>query len=815
MNKDIFNKKFHLLDVEKSLLALILTKRGVIDDVVSILKKDDFDNGSDTINKTVYDLCIRCYERYKYVSIPAVIDEIKNSGVIRLASVATMDINQYVESLGVMLIRDDNHIGLANILKEASIRRKIFIATSEIQFNLLNNPFDNPNFAISSAEKIFSDCVNKVDRGSDRPVNIYSDIAEALEETKHQDYTTKGHPCPYPTIQKIFGSLTRPGNITLFTSRSGVGKALSNTEKVRMGDGSLKFICDIQVGDKVYSNMGRITTVEGVYPQGRRRTVRFLWEDGRKPTTCDYDHLWEVCSFIDSTPRVEILTSSEIYRRIKGGQKLYIPISYFSREDCLSAKALRPYRYLGKYFRDGKLEDNEEALMFEFFKDFEGLENRHIEDLDFERLPISGKIVFLKEYLNNNPLFYIRKKTFRNINNINQSKNESYTVNFATTNDKFGKTIVNFFRSIGGVGKMHFNRKDKNYKVSCSSNRILRAENRRNGSSDYQLRNTSDFIKIYDVELAGKKPCTCIKVKDASHLFLLENNVLTHNTQITMDIATKISEKYNVPILHFDNGEMSERELQYRRLSALSGVNYYDIESGKWCQSPSSVAKLKRAIAETEGREFFYYQIAGRSFDEMRDLIKSFYENICKGGQMLFCFDYMKPSQNGTFNEQEHQYLGRLMDKFKTLIHDEIKVNGKPVISMLTSVQSNKLGIVAKKSSNEMEDSENVFGLSDRLIHYASHCAILRNNTNDETLFQGKEFGTHKLIFIKGRFLGEDTDGYLKLVEMPDGSLRKNSINLDFSNFSITDKGDLRDIVRSLSACNTTIKKAPGVDVPF
>lgn len=814
INKDIFNKKFNLLDVEKSLLALILTRKGVIDDVSRILKKDDFENGNDTVNKTVYDLCLRCFDRYRYVSIPAIIDEIKNSGIIRLTSVANMDISQYIKSLGIMIIRDDNHIGLANILKEASVRRKIFIATSEIQFNLLNTPFDNPNKSVSNAEKIFSECTNKIDRGADRPVNIYHDIADALEETKNQDFSTKGYPCPYPTVQNIFGSLTRPGNITLFTSRSGVGKALANYENVRMADGTLKRICDLKIGDEVFSIKGNKTRVAGVFPQGRKEMIRFYWEDGRESTVSSYDHLWQVCSFINRRKKIEVITSAEIARRLKGGEKLYIPTSYFVKKNVYGKAIREDYILLGRYFRDGKIEDEEYEHLLNVFPDMEALKDRVLDKIDFERFPLSGRMYFIKEYIKENPQFYIRRSDF----NLGLVKDErlgtSYRIKFSTEDNEYANSIIKLFRSVGGVGKVNYSAKQNKFEVVCFTSKYghyKRAKKVRGLHSKY----VQDYIKLHDAKSIGKLPCTCILVKDPSHLFLLENNVLTHNTQITMDIATKVSEQYNVPILHFDNGEMSERELQYRRLSSLSGVNYYDIESGKWCQSPQNVAKLKQALSMVHGKEMFYYQVAGKSYDEMRDLIKSFYENVCKGGQMIFCFDYMKPSQNGTFSEQEHQYLGRLMDKFKTLIHDEIKVDRKPVISMLTSVQSNKLGIVAKKSSNEMEDSENVFGLSDRLIHYASHCAILRNNTNDEFQFQGNGFGTHKLIFIKGRFLGEDVGGYLNLVQMPDGSLRKNSINLEFNNFSVEEKGDLRDIVKSFSARNTTVKKTSGVAVPF
>jgi hypothetical protein len=48
---------------------------------------------------------------------------------------------------------------------------------------------------------------------------------------------------------------------------------------------------------------------------------------------------------------------------------------------------------------------------------------------------------------------------------------------------------------------------------------------------------------------------------------------------------------------------------------------------------------------------------------------------------------------------------------------------------------------------------------------------------------------------------------------MPDGSLKKNFVNLDFNNFAITERGDLRDIVDGLSA-NATIKNDSDDDVP-
>ena len=74
---------------------------------------------------------------------------------------------------------------------------------------------------------------------------------------------------------------------------------------------------------------------------------------------------------------------------------------------------------------------------------------------------------------------------------------------------------------------------------------------------------------------------------------------------------------------------------------------------------------------------------------------------------------------------------------------------------------------------------------------------ILRNKTADEMETEGGRFGSHKLINVKARHLGSDIAGAVEPVRIGD-SLRKNSINLDFNNFNISERGDLRDIARML-----------------
>jgi len=135
-----------------------------------------------------------------------------------------------------------------------------------------------------------------------------------------------------------------------------------------------------------------------------------------------------------------------------------------------------------------------------------------------------------------------------------------------------------------------------------------------------------------------------------------------------------------------------------------------------------------------------------------------------------------------------------MVDKFKRLIQKELSFDEGPMVSMVTSVQSNRYGITNNRNVNNVVDDESIVSLSDRITQFCSHMFILRQKVADE-LIEDNGFGTHKLINIKARHLGQDIDGAIQPVRMEDGSLKRNFINLDFSNFGITERGDLRDLL--------------------
>jgi replicative DNA helicase len=270
-------------------------------------------------------------------------------------------------------------------------------------------------------------------------------------------------------------------------------------------------------------------------------------------------------------------------------------------------------------------------------------------------------------------------------------------------------------------------------------------------------------------------------------------------TTFALDFVTKVSAKYDAPIIHFDNGEMTEEELLFRQCSALSGVPHYLIESGDWRKSPEAEKKIRDLWPKIKKMKLYYHNVGGSSSDEMVNTLRRFYfSKVGRGNKALFSFDYIKTTFEPFGNKSEWQIVGEMLDKFKCCIKDEITVDGEPILNMFTSIQSNRFGISRNRDSQNVVDDESVVSLSDRVQQFCSHMFILREKTEDELINDGPQFGTHKLIGLKARHLGEDWEGHIRPVQAGD-ALRRNFINLEFKNFGVKECGDYRDIVRGES----------------
>lgn len=294
-------------------------------------------------------------------------------------------------------------------------------------------------------------------------------------------------------------------------------------------------------------------------------------------------------------------------------------------------------------------------------------------------------------------------------------------------------------------------------------------------------------------------------------------------TQFCMDFTTRVAAKERIKVLHFDNGEMSEEELIFRQCSAMTGIPVYLLQSGKWrtssyngMSSKQVVAKVRSAWNKCKKMEFYYENVAGMTPDEMCSLLKRFYyTKVGRGNQLIFSFDYIKSDFSSTGDKNGWMQVARMVDKFKQTIHRELCFDGKPCVSMITSVQANRSGITNNRSAENIVDDESVVSLSDSITQFCSHLFLLRNKVAEEIAEEGEHWGTHKLISLKYRHLGKEALRAINPVVMPDGSNKRNYINLKFKNFRVQEIGDLQDYVDSVNHVDVGVNNQnPATDLP-
>ena len=351
------------------------------------------------------------------------------------------------------------------------------------------------------------------------------------------------------------------------------------------------------------------------------------------------------------------------------------------------------------------------------------------------------------------------------------------------------------------------------------------------GADQLYNKNIRDFeitddgpINLFDimesvVEERGNNPITEFgmlgphdRINDIYGSLLLAGNISVivarsgvGKTQFCMDYTTRTSAKYDVPVLHFDNGEMSEEELIFRQCSAMTGIPVWLLQTGKWRTSSYKnwsveevVQKVRSAWDKIKNMKFYYENVAGMSADEMCSLLKRFYySKIGRGNPLIFSFDYIKSDFGNMGKADGWQQVAYMVHKFKQTIHRDLCFDGKPCVSMITSVQSNRLGITNNRGADAIVDDESVVSLSDGITQFCSHLFLLRRKVAEEIHEEGARFGTHKLVNLKARHLGKDALRHINPVVMPDGSNRSNFINLNIENFRINECGDLQDIVDS------------------
>lgn len=267
-------------------------------------------------------------------------------------------------------------------------------------------------------------------------------------------------------------------------------------------------------------------------------------------------------------------------------------------------------------------------------------------------------------------------------------------------------------------------------------------------------------------------------------------------TSLGMFYNTYLAEKYNIPILHLDMGEMSPLELQTRAVCCLSKgkVPLWAIESGEWRNNNEWFNIVRNDIWPRVKKLKMYYQNAcGLKPNEIISLIRRIaYQKIGKGNMFIVHYDYLKPFDTGDYQTAPWIVMGNFIQDIKSFIETEIP------IPFWASLQLNRMGVTNNKTAAQLVDNEETFSISDRILQQSTHSILVRQKVMEELAFEENRYGNLKAKFLKHRHLGKDFEDALTPVKVGKGKYEKNYVNLDFKSFYFEDKGDLKSMVADM-----------------
>lgn len=240
--------------------------------------------------------------------------------------------------------------------------------------------------------------------------------------------------------------------------------------------------------------------------------------------------------------------------------------------------------------------------------------------------------------------------------------------------------------------------------------------------------------------------------------------------------------------------ELETYRVQRRMISAMSGVNEYLIKSKKWRHDEELAAKVRQALKQIKSyfHKIDHIYVGNVSTEEMISIVRRWTwrkkieaKKEKKQTKLIAAIDYFKLTGIDGVSDAfaASMNLGYRVDTFKKLA-SELQI---PIIG---ACQTNRM---------------NEVGLSHEINKFVSSLFMFSRKTQDEKMRDGTE-GTHKLLPLYTRDLGEYVQGVNNLVRVPGPHGKEiwveNYITFKMDNFRIQEIADLKSIHKQIGELN-------------
>lgn len=363
------------------------------------------------------------------------------------------------------------------------------------------------------------------------------------------------------------------GNHSALIAARGKGKAISYSTIVYTPDGYKKWE-DIHIGSKLYGDDGVPTTVKEVYEQGEIPIYKVTFKDNREAFVSE-DHLWTV-KYGKSLKTVNtkwILENGFGNRIVKGKvhypieNKCFVPInkSILIEERQVP---MDPY-ILGLSLGDGCIRySTSNGILFSSHPndiiEYKALTSRNIRDYKnnnwfieypdakqiFKDLKLFDKSTadkFIPDIYKYNSE-HIRLEILKGLMDTDGSVYKN-GIEFISKSKQLAEDVLWIARSLGIRGKVtskfvsYKEEKREYFRVKLITSKVIfklpRKVNRIQNRKTSFLKNQEEFVAITNISYSHNERAKCVVVDNDSHLFLMNDFIVTHNSFKVASMTTR------------------------------------------------------------------------------------------------------------------------------------------------------------------------------------------------------------------------------------------------------------------------------------
>lgn len=363
------------------------------------------------------------------------------------------------------------------------------------------------------------------------------------------------------------------GNHSALIAARGKGKAISYSTIVYTPDGYKRWE-DIHIGSKLYGDDGIPTIVKEIYEQGEIPIYKVTFKDNREAFVSE-DHLWTV-KYGKSLKTVNtkwILENGFGNRIVKGKvhypieNKCFVPIN---KSILIEEKQvpMDPY-ILGLSLGDGCIRySTSNGILFSSHPndiiEYKTLTNRNIRDYknnnwfieypnakqtfkDLELFDKSTADKFVPDIYKYNSE-HVRLEILKGLMDTDGSVYKN-GIEFISKSKQLAEDVLWIARSLGIKGRItskfvsYKGERREYFRVKLITSKVIfklpRKVNRIQNRETSFLKNQEEFVAITDIKYSHNEKAKCVVVDNDSHLFLMNDFIVTHNSFKVASMTTR------------------------------------------------------------------------------------------------------------------------------------------------------------------------------------------------------------------------------------------------------------------------------------